>query len=69
MDERIEAAEKMQEITGGNVWSKGNSVRIYLRKGWVSIDENCQPDIDAVKRSDFEDVRDALQDAGYKPHR
>lgn len=73
MEERIEAANAMQDITGGKVWAKGNTVRIYVGKarypGFVSVDDNCQPNIDAVKSQDFGDVKIALANAGYAPYR
>jgi len=65
-----EIAEKMNEILNGKVWAKGDTVRIYLKKGYVSIEKTDESvNIDAVGGHLFTDVKDVLEASGFTTYR
>jgi hypothetical protein len=67
--QRIKIAESIQEEMGvGNVWTTNASdsenkakVRLYIGKGFVQIETDGHANIDAVKRQNFDDVKDACE--------
>jgi len=67
---RLEIAEKVNKFVNGKVWSKGNSVRIYLLAGYLSIEKDDKSiNIDPIKRSHFMRTKKLLIDNGYTTYR
>jgi len=67
---KIEIAEKANETLKGKIWTKGNNVRIYLAKGYVSVEKtDLSLNIDAVGGHLFMDAKSALKNAGFTTYR
>lgn len=70
---RIEIAEKMCELINDNisnvfgearVWAKGDHVRVYAGKGYVTIDKNGIPVTENLNRNQRPDVQDMFKENG-----
>jgi len=54
-----------------NVWNKGDNYRIYAKyhgknKGFVKIESDGAVNIDPVQRSAFDDMKQAVESAGFE---
>ena len=65
---RVEIAEKIAEKMTGKVWTKNDIVRTYI-SGYIVIDEDGHANIDAVKRADYESVKEVCNELNITHYR
>lgn len=69
---KIEAANDVAELLDGKVWAPQKEkgvVRIYLSKGYITVDEKNELNIDRVGGHIYMDIKEVLENNNYKCYR